>query len=175
MAVVRAASQPLCLALAANKRYAGITMDARSDPKQLGFVEEVKWVKAHRPLAGGESQEEKRDILGNKAADEAAREGRERHPPLPKALEQSVDFHEKRAPFIIRAVGTALAIFPPVEHRMERPPPPRSAQEAKERRAHWWKYSQGTWRCAVCSTWVASHRLRKAHRRETCAGPPHGQ
>jgi hypothetical protein len=84
MAVVKAASQPLNLALAAGKRYAGITLDSRTNPAQLDLVKEVKWVKAHRPLTGAEDADEKRDILGNKAADEAAKEGRERHRPLPK-------------------------------------------------------------------------------------------
>ncbi len=172
MAVVRAANQPLNLALAASKRYAGITMDARSDPVQLGLVDDVKWVKAHRPLTGNEGPDERRDILGNKAADDAAREGRERHPPLPKELEQSIDFHVKRAPHIIRAVGTALEMFPPVEQRMQRPPRPRNAQEAKERKVHWWRFSAGSWRCAVCSSWIASHRLPRSNRRETCKGPP---
>ncbi len=172
MAVVTAANQPLSLALSASKRYAGITMDARSDPKQVGLVDEVKWVKAHRPLTGREDQEVKRDILGNKAADDAAREGRERHPPLPKELAQDIDYHIKRVPHIVRAVGTALDLFPPVEQRMRRPPLPRSAQEANERKVHWWKFSEGSWRCAVCSSWIATHRLPRKHRRETCRGPP---
>ncbi len=172
LSVVRAAHQPLGIALAANKRYAGITLDSRSNPAQLGLIKEVKWVKAHRPLTGKESPEERMDILGNKAADEAAKEGRERHVPLQKELEQEVAFHIKRAPHIIRAVGTALDLFPPVEKRMARPPRPRSAQEAKERRVHWWRHLEGTWRCTICSTWVATHRLPRQSRRETCKGPP---
>ncbi len=124
MAVVRAANQPLSIAIAASKRYAGITLDARTDPKQVGLVDGVEWVRAHRPLTGEEGQAERRDILGNQAADEAAKEGRERHPPLPEDLAQDVDYHIKRVPFIIKAVGTALALFPPVEQRMQRPPPP---------------------------------------------------
>ncbi len=172
LSVVRAAHQPIGLALAASKRYAGITLDSRSNPTQLGLIKAVKWVKAHRPLTGKESPEERMDILGNKAADEAAKEGRERHEPLPKELEQDVAFHIKRAPYIIRAVGTALDLFPPVEQRMARPPRPRCAQEAKERRVHWWRHREGTWRCTICSTWVASHRLPRQSRRETCKGPP---
>ncbi len=172
MAVVKAASQPLGLALAANKKYAGITMDSRSDPSKLQLIDAVTWVKAHRPLTGKENQAERRDILGNKAADEAAKEGRLRHQPLPDDLAKDIEFHLRRAPLVIRAVGTALALFPPVEERMQRPPRPSNPQEARERSLHLWKFLEGSWRCAICSTWAGTHRLPWKIRREKCNGPP---
>ncbi len=113
MAVVRAAEEPLSRALAAKRKYAGITMDARTLPGQTRLVEKVEWVKAHRSLTAEMSPEMRRDIIGNNEADEAAKEGMRRHPKLPLDQERELEYHCKRAPHVVKAGVIALALSPP--------------------------------------------------------------
>ncbi len=35
---------------------------------------------------------------------------------------------------------------------------------------HRWRFLEGTWRCAICATWVGTHRRPGKYRREKCQG-----
>jgi hypothetical protein len=128
-------------------------------------------VKAHRTETDDMSIDEKIDVRGNSASDEAAKEAVRRHPQRSREQEEAVEYYCKRAPLVVKAVATALALFPPVGERMKRPPPPRTVQQAIDNKSHYWRFEEGTWRCEVCATWVASHRIQEKKRREKCAGP----
>ncbi len=169
-AVVNAANDQLRSALAPRRKYAGITMDARTHDN-FRMVDEVKWVKAHCKIRDDMTLEEKVNVWGNEAADAAAKEAVGRHPQRDREQEALLKYYDVRAPLIVRAVGTALSLFPPVSERMTRSPSSSTARESGDARKHKWQFEEGTWRCTTCATWVASHRLGKTNRREACSGP----
>ncbi len=99
------------------------------------------------------------------------KEAVKRHDHAGDELMNELELYCKRATLVVKAVGTALAISPPVQERMNRAPRPRTQEEAKARRKHLWGFAEGTWRCEICATWVATHRLQGRKRREECPGP----
>ncbi len=145
--------------------------DVETYPEPKRLVKKVEWVKAHRTLTGVESPTARVHILGNCAADEAAKQAVSLHPKFPADLEGDIEFWSKRAPLVAKAVGAALAMFPPVHERMQRGVRTGNGNEMIKRRPHSWRFSQGTWRCTTCATWVAAHRLPGERRRGHCEGP----
>ncbi len=80
-AVVDAANAPCAKMLAARRKHGGLLMDVLRDPERRRLAGDTRWVKAHRKCAEDASEETRRDIKGNDAADAAASEPRKMHPP----------------------------------------------------------------------------------------------
>ncbi len=171
MGVVKAAREPLRQAIRHSKIHAGTILTARTDVDHFNLLDDVKWVKAHRTEHADMNDEDRRHVRGNADADEAAKDAVKRHEQLSHDQRTEIELFCKRAPLVVKAVGTALALFPPVQERMTRVARPSNADEAMAKRRHLWVFAEGTWRCEICSTWVASHRLRGSRRREVCPGP----
>ncbi len=171
LTIVRAANAPAPCLVAARRKCGGLLMDILRDPARRRLAGEVKWVKAHRQLAGGEDEVEVRDVRGNDAADKAAAEARLAHPrPSPEA-QASIDFYVKRAPLVARAAAAALPLFPPAPGAMPRAKRPEDAAQAKERAAHLWQFKAGAWRCAICATWTRDDKQTLAAQNQRCPGP----
>ncbi len=135
--VVRAANAPAGKAPGPGRMYAGILMDqyARSDAASRGTI--VSWVKAHRVEADGMDGDTLRDVRGNAVADALAGEAVGLHPQPTEGQRAELDYHLKRAPMVARAVGVALAMFPPTEqHRLRRREKPPSADDARSKQQH---------------------------------------
>jgi hypothetical protein len=170
--VVRTANAPAKAALSAAKTYAGIALDKYTRMGDAAVAgTEVSWVKAHRAAHDGMSEVERRDVKGNAAADKLAGEAVLLHPQPTYDQKQQLEFYLRRAPLVARAVGTALAMFPPAEaHRLRRRQPPASVEEAEATDRHYWQYGQGMWRCDRCGTWAHGDELRTKHYTERCPG-----
>ncbi len=169
--VVRAANAPVSKALGPGRMYAGILMDqyARADAASKGTV--ISWVKAHRAEADTMDAETIRDVRGNAIADALAGEAVSLHPQPTDAQRAELEFRLKRAPLIAKAVGVALAMFPPAEkQRMGRRARPANVDEAKAKQQHFWAFSQGAWRCECCGTWARSDSLTAKQKAERCQG-----
>ncbi len=80
--------------------------------------------------------------------------------PQPTAQQKAdLEYYLKTAPMVARAVGVALAMFPPAEaERMRRRPAARSPGEAKEKNQHFWVHESGLWRCDIFGTWATGDK-----------------
>ncbi len=169
--VVKAVNAPAHQALGAGKVYAGIILDAWSNPQNLKRVQEVRWVKAHRTEDGQEDDDTMRDIKGNRAADKLAGEAVKEHPQPGVDARAALDYYSRRAPYVAAAVAVALQMFPHKEtDRLKRRERPTSKEEALRRKEHMWEYSEGTWRCAICGTWTKGGDMTKRQEAAACGG-----
>ncbi len=169
--VVAAANAPAAVALAHTKRYAGILLDRYTRSDQAAKNSRVTWVKAHRAQEDNLDEETARDIKGNAEADALAGEAVGLHP-QPNAEQQAeLDYYMARAPLVARALGIALAMFPPSEtERLKRRAPARSEGEARRKNQHYWTFEAGKWRCAICHTWATGDELTSKQKAAICAG-----
>ncbi len=157
-------------ALAATSKYAGLVLATHKRPEQRRLVHTVRWTKAHRTHAAGDSREVARDITANAHADVLAKSALKMHPALGAEVEAHIDFVSKRAHHVVAAVVAALELFPPAPRDMPRLPKPASAEEARARRQHHWSFSAGTWRCSVCRDWLNAKTLPAYRRHQPCRG-----
>ncbi len=139
-------------------------------PHQRELVQSVRWTKAHRKPTGDEPPEVLRDITGNNAADKAANEARDLHPPLGPDVKAAVAFASRRAPLVARAVSAALELFPRAPGDMQRKPRPKTIKQAQDGDLHFWRHQQGTWRCTRCQSWTSHGRLPRSRLHERCVG-----
>ncbi len=168
--VVKAANSVGRDPFAASKIYAGILLDTHADPGRRRLAGEVRWTRAHQKVVGNESDEALRDIRGNDSADQEAKEALGEHPPLGVLAESQALYYEKRIAHVVKAVTTALALFPRASGRMTREDRPRDARQARDRRRHFWEYRGGAWRCALCHDWMAGDKIPRARVRQRCRG-----
>ncbi len=168
--VVRAANGRGRDPFAHTKVYAGILLDTHADPDRRRLAGEVKWTRAHRKLTGSEGEEERRDIVGNAAADLEAKDALDEHPEIGVLAKTQAEFFEKRITHVVRAVTTALAMYPRASGRMVRDVRPVNAQQARERRRHLWEYRAGAWRCRLCNDWLTGSKLPRARVGQQCRG-----
>ncbi len=110
--VVEAANAPCARLLAARRKLGGLLADTLRDPARRRLAGGIKWVKAHRQLHGGEDPETERDIRGNNAADEAAKEARVLHPPPGDEAAAWTAYYLKGASFVAK-----VAAPPPLPSR----------------------------------------------------------
>ncbi len=168
--VVRAVTGAARRALDPRSMYAGLTLTTRADPERRRLATAVEWTKAHRKPTGNEPPDVARDIKGNDAADEAARQAVKLHPPLGPEAEASVAFHDRRARHVVRAVVTAMELFPRAEKNMRRLPKPVDERQARERQQHHWVYTANAWRCTVCRDYVTAPSVPPYRQRQKCCG-----
>ncbi len=171
MNVVKTANAAASKALAANRVYAGIALDAWARPHLSGLVDDIKWVPSHRKETGMEDAETKRDIRGNAEADKYAGNAIADHPQPSAAQKASLDFYCKRAPLVCKALAAALPLFPAAEEtRMHRRPKPKDKQEAIDKKLHWWIHEENAWRCQVCGTWATGGEVTAKMNAARCDG-----
>ncbi len=168
--VVKAANDKCREVLGATKMYAGILLDVNAVPERRKLAGHIEWTRAHRTTTGEETADEARDIRGNAAADEEAREALEEHPPMGCLAESQLRYFEGRIKHVVDAVTTALALFPRASGKMPREDRPTSAEQAKRRRLHHWQFRGGAWRCTLCNDWRQGDRLPRARVRQRCRG-----
>ena len=96
----------------------------------------MKWVRAHREILGRADCETRCDIRGNALADELAKKAALRHDEMTAALKSGVEWHIARTRHVVRAIATALALFPPAPGDMERIP---RRDRAGRNRARLWR------------------------------------
>ncbi len=169
LAVARAFASASVRALAPVRKYGGLTLAAFRDAGPVKTVT-ARWTKAHRAPTGREDGDELRDIRGNEAADAAAKEAVELHPPLGTDLEAEVEFYDKRARHVVNAVTAAMQLYPPAPSSMERVARPRTLDEARRSQRHLWRYAAGAWRCAACSDYITSSSIPRYRLRQKCTG-----
>ncbi len=170
-AVVDAANAPCAAMVAARRKYGGLIMDSLRDPARRRHAGRVEWVKAHRKLTGKEDAATRRDILGNEAADGAANEARESHPPLGPEAEAWALYYTKRAPLVAKAAAAVLPLFPPAPGNLPRRPKPSSEKAAVEAAVHYWQFRAGAWRCAICAGWSREDKVVRRAGDQRCPGP----
>ena len=128
-------------------------------------------VKAHQDTTSTTDPEERRRAEAKGMADEGAKKGAATHAQPSREMTNSLDFFTKRAPLVMKAVGTALALFPPREEKLARKVAPRNAAEAIERKAHEWEFAHGSWRCIWCWKYRRSRMKPKFRAADRCPGP----
>ncbi len=170
LSVVKAANGACREVLAATRMYAGILLAANAVPERRRLAGTIQWTRAHRTATGEESESERRDIRGNAAADEEARDALGEHPQLGALAEGQLRYYERRIKHVVDAVTTALALFPRASGKMQREERPLSAEQAQRRRRHHWQYKGGAWRCTLCNDWRHGDHLPRARVHQRCAG-----
>ncbi len=169
MSVVRMFAAPAARALAPARKYAGLMLTTFADPARRRSIA-VRWVKAHRSAESAESPEDAADIRGNTAADEAAKEAVEIHPRIDATTAADIEYYTKRAPHVVTAVTTAMALFPKAATGMARAPRPTTVDEARATQRHLWIFSAGTWRCAACDDYIVAPSIPRYRRYQRCTG-----
>ncbi len=167
--VVRAFQQSAARALLPSRKYAGIVLDSFKDLARRRMVT-VRWTKAHREEATARNEEEAREIRGNNAADAAAKEAVNLHPPLGADVVRKVEFYERRAPHVVAAVTAAMELFPRAPTGLNRIPKPRTIEEAERSERHLWSYRAGAWRCQRCGDYVTAGRMPPYRMHQRCTG-----
>ncbi len=169
--VVRTDNAPLRAALAPTKVYSGIALDRLGRGDDVARCTTVRWVKAHRAEKEDDTWATKRDIRGNASADALAKEAVQLHPQPSAEQQASLDYFARRAPLVAKAIGAALALFPPSEtDRLRRRPRALDEAQARERSQHNWQFELGRWRCSICGTWSTSDVLTKKLEAGRCRG-----
>ncbi len=169
--VVDAANAPCATVVAARRKHGGLIMDTLRDPARRRLAGRVEWVKAHRKLTGNEDAATRLDVLGNDAADAAANEAREAHPPPGPEAEAWAAYYTKRAPLVAKAAAAALPLFPPAPGNLPRKPKPKTADAAAGAAVHFWQFRAGAWRCAICAGWTREERATSRSGDQRCPGP----
>ncbi len=98
----------------ASRKYAGVLLSMLKYPDGVDKIKGTVKVKAHQCIDGIEDQRERWMAIGNDLADAAAKEAVKRHPQPSKEVVAQIQFWEKRAPLVVRAVATAMAEFSPL-------------------------------------------------------------
>ncbi len=168
--VVNAANGCVRNSLAPSKAYAGLVLAMIADPDRRRQAGTIRWTKAHRSISGNESRDELRDIRGNEAADKAAKGAVELHPAIGMEATTQLQFYEKRARYVARAVVAALQLFPRAPGNMPRAPQPETRQQAIKRKRHLWQHRGGAWRCAICHDWSNAPQLPRSRKLQRCRG-----
>ncbi len=128
----RAYSQDLMRAAEAKKKHGATVLAAGADPQKRGRIRSLQWVKAHRDVGDAADAREAWIIRGNAIADEAAKRAAASHPqPSPEAKAE-LEFYVRRFPHVARAVGAALALFPPAQGNLARRPATRRMRGSED-------------------------------------------
>ncbi len=171
--VVDAANAPLRRQLDGRRKYAGVLLAARRNVDSLRRMTALLKVKAHQDVAAIEDLDERWRARGNQLADEAAKEARERHPKPTPEQEATVAYYVRRTPHIVKAVGRAMAMFPPAGGnlpRKGRPAPKGGGGASARRQGHDWVHAEGRWRCTRCWTYVLGDEVPVGRRYQKCDG-----
>ena len=172
--VVQAARSSQMQALHHSKIHAGARLLAIMSGNS-GLVESDRWVKAHREVSAALDEADKRDILGNCAADRGAVDAQSLHW-WPSGDFHKVIAHEHQQLFkIIKVLVSTVILWPShsqaankEESASRATPPKRRIQPAK--RPHLWQFRGHAWYCSRCLS-VARNSATKAHRAgEECPG-----
>ncbi len=157
-------------AIDARRKHGATVLLMGSDPDKKARVRNLRWVKAHREIDSAANEQEEWMIKGNAAADEAAKRAVKSHPqPDPQAVAE-LEYYCRRFPLVAKVVGIALAKFPPAPGNLQRRPPPRSHDEARQRGCHVWRRDEDRWRCEACWTWCAGRAVPRYRRLQACPG-----
>ena len=144
--VVRTHSAPKAVRFSHRKKYAGSAVFAAST--HLG---EVRKVKAHTVDSPDLSPEDRFLMLGNDAADRAAKHGASLHPQATPEETAQVDRLVSTARAVCRVAAAVLPSWPKLDlseatRAIPTPPPPSSELPFH----HEWEWYRGVWRCMCC-------------------------
>ncbi len=175
LGVVKALNDAGAPASFAKKRYGGLLLDTARDPARRALCRSLRWVKSHRCESATDSVEERIHIKGNNLADKGAAEAVAQHPALGTELRTAVDFWEKRASLVIKAVGAAMAAFPPAPGDMKKRSRENGSssrdQDAEHAdRQHTWVFDEGAWRCERCWSWRTRKQGSRGRSSAICEG-----
>ncbi len=175
LGVVKALNDQGGVATFAKRRYGGLLLDTVRDPARRRLCQRVQWIKAHRHEANAEDAEDLINIKGNAVADEGADEAVKQHVGIGGDLKTDIDFWEKRARLVVRAVGVAMAMFPPAPGDMKKRPRQIQTTEggpggARSDRQHQWRYDGGAWRCQRCWSWITGDKHPRDRAATLCEG-----
>ncbi len=173
LGVVKAINASVASMLGPSRRYAGLLADVLRDPARRRLAKTVRWVRSHRKLNDNMDEQEQMDVLGNNAADAAAKEALELHPPVGEEAAAAISYYESRAWLVARAVAAALPLFPPAPGNLRRRPraPVVAEGACPPWQRHQWRHEEGAWRCRVCATWVVGDAVPANRAMEVCKGP----
>ena len=158
--VVRDLMRPVKSMISPLRKYAGVLMHTLALPEQRARLQGVEWMPSHLALQQGASDKDRRNHAGNMFADLAAKEARMRHPPLGELVTKESEYYIKRAPFVARAIGVAMALFPPRDGRLKRAIVAERGAATRTVIGHQWVFQDGAWRCTECGTWKRSEGKR---------------
>ncbi len=171
--VLDAAAAPVSRQLDGRRKYAGVLLAAHRDPTSLRRIKSLVKVKAHQDIDAIQDPDEKWRARGNEMADEAAKLARDRHPQPSKEQQAALDFYVRRIPHIVKAVGKAMALFPPAGGSLPRRTPTRTkkgngsgADGGLQR--HQWRHVEGRWRCSRCWTYVLGTDIPASRKLQGC-------
>ncbi len=155
------------------RKYAGVHLSMRKFPTGLAHITKVTKVKAHQCIDGIKDDNERWRAIGNDLADKAAKAAVLRHPRPSAELAAQIAFWEKRAPHVVRAVATAMPLFPPLAGKLTRSRTSATRDLAGARASaaprHQWEHTAGRWRCGVCWTYIAGQgTVPESRRNEPC-------
>ena len=168
LGVVEKGTGTMAKAISPEAKYSGVMLDTYRWPFQRERVD-LRRVPAHRTETGGEDEATKRDIRGNNLVDELAKEAATRHEDIPAEIRSSIEWHEARAGHVLKAVGTALGLFPAAPGNLERGTrDDRMGRRRRGREGHEWEYRVGAWRCAKCASWALGEDFPKRREQEIC-------
>ncbi len=181
--VLDMAKLPPCRRFDGRRKYAGVHLSMRKHPEGLARMVQTVKVKAHQTISNIEDEDERWRAIGNDLADKAAKQARLRHPQPSPELAAQISFWERRAPYVVEAVATAMPLFPPLGGKLTRRRR-RCTDDAAAKAGptevpvHQWEYAAGRWRCARCWTYVAGQGgVPSSRRGEPCQSDrvPHRQ
>jgi ribonuclease HI len=110
------------------RKHGATVLAAHADPEQRGRCKAVQWVKAHRCIDSAANDRDRWLIKGNGEADAAAKRAVQLHAQPAPEVAAEVEHYCSRFPLVARAVGTALALFPPAPGNLKRHPPPKTRE-----------------------------------------------
>ncbi len=172
--VLDLAAAPPRKQLEGRRKYAGIMLSTRRYPEGLSHVKNLIKVKAHRDIGSIEDPRDRWMAIGNDLADAAAKAARDRHPQPTPEQRATVDFYLRRVPLVVKAVGKAMALFPPAGGNLARAATGRGGAAGSKvrlrRREHVWRFVEGRWRCARCWTYVLGESVPASRRLQQCEG-----
>ncbi len=139
-------------------RYGGVLLFTQKYPEGLSHVREIVKVKAHQCINAALSPTERWRAVGNDLADKAAKAAVGRHDQPSAAQSAQLKFWARRIPYVVKAVATAMAEFPPAGGNLPRKPPRQrsgaTARGEEDDGSHRWQFVEGRWRCTRCWTYV---------------------
>ncbi len=161
-------------AMAAKRRYSGLMKHVWANEARRCTT--VIKTKAHRAVAGTPHGAEREDLVGNAAADRAAKEAVKLHPqPTPSQI-QDLEAACRRATLVMRTIAATVGLFPPMPRdRMVRHPANRAGAQVEGSGGHQWVYQQNLWRCTRCLKCTVKPQIdaKTAHERCKGIGPNH--
>ncbi len=154
----------------ARRKHGAAVLAASADPQKRKRIRSIQWVKAHRDVRNATDARDAWLIRGNAIADDAAKRAAAAHPQPSAEAKAELEFYCTRFPHVAKAIGAALVKFPPANGNLARRPPPRTAEEARERGCHIWSKDGERWRCEACWSWCCGRAVPAYRRRQACPG-----